>query len=144
MSPNYHKSLNISMTCAFYCCFHKKVFLNIVTSLSPSVIFSMIMEAADCITIILVQLLAQSSERHSTCITGVWEYIEQTRDKVHDLETRVQKAKDNVEDIQKIMTTWSKQPLFERKEEKNDTLLNLDDREDRLNKRYTDSIIHYF
>lgn len=46
MSPNYHKSLNISMTCAFYCCFHKKVFLNIVTSLSPSVIFSMIMEAA--------------------------------------------------------------------------------------------------
>lgn len=57
---------------------------------------------------------------------------------MHDLETRVQKAKDNVEDIQKIMTTWSKQPLFERKEEKNDTLLNLDDREDRLNKRYTD------
>ena len=55
---------------------------------------------------------------------------------VHDLEVRVQKAKDNVEEIQKIMTTWTKQPMFERKEEKNDTLLNLDDRTERINKRY--------
>lgn len=66
----------------------------------------------------------------------MWEYIEKTRDLVHDLEIRVQKAKDNVEEIQKIMTTWSKQPLFERKEDKHDTLLNLDDRADRINKRY--------
>ncbi|XP_076453714.1 LOW QUALITY PROTEIN: dynein beta chain, ciliary-like [Babylonia areolata] len=69
---------------------------------------------------------------------GVWEYIEKTRDQVHDLEVRVQKAKDNVEEIQKIMTTWSKQPLFERKEDKHDTLLNLDDREERINRRYAD------
>ena len=69
---------------------------------------------------------------------GVWDYIEKTRDQVHDLEVRVQKAKDNVEEIQKIMTTWTKQPLFERKEDKYDTLLNLDDREDRINKRYAD------
>ena len=69
---------------------------------------------------------------------GVWDYIEKTREKVHDLEVRVQKAKDNVEEIQKIMTTWTKQPLFERKEDKYDTLLNLDDREDRINKRYAE------
>ena len=69
---------------------------------------------------------------------AVWEYIEKTRDQVHDLEVRVQKAKDNVEEIQKIMTTWTKQPLFERKEDKYDTLLNLDDREDRINKRYAE------
>ena len=67
---------------------------------------------------------------------GVWEYIQETRDKVHDLESRVQKAKDNVEEIQKLMGTWSKNPLFVRKEGKNETLLNLDDRDDRLKKRY--------
>ncbi|XP_067673689.1 dynein beta chain, ciliary-like [Haliotis asinina] len=67
---------------------------------------------------------------------GIWEYIQETRDKVHDLETRVQKAKDNVEKIQKIMTTWSKNPLFVRKEDKHDSLLNLDDRVERLQKRY--------
>ena len=68
--------------------------------------------------------------------TNAWEYIEETREKVRDLEQRVQKAKDNVEKIQKIMATWSKVPLFERKEGKNESLLNLEDRPDRLNKRY--------
>ena len=58
------------------------------------------------------------------------------REKVHDLEKRVQHTKDNVEQIQKIMNTWSKVPLFERKEGKNESLLNLDDRQDRLKKRY--------
>uniref|UniRef100_H2YYB5 AAA+ ATPase domain-containing protein n=1 Tax=Ciona savignyi TaxID=51511 RepID=H2YYB5_CIOSA len=66
---------------------------------------------------------------------GVWEYIEQTRDQVHDLELRVQKAKDNVVKINKIMSEWVL-PVFERKENKKDALLNLDDREDRLSKRY--------
>lgn len=69
---------------------------------------------------------------------GAWEYIEETRDKVYDLDNRVQKAKDNVEKIQKIMATWSKLPLFERTEGKNESLLKLDDRNDRLNKRYTE------
>lgn len=71
-------------------------------------------------------------------LAGIWEYIQSTRDQVIDLETRVQQAKNNVEEIQKLMSTWSKAPLFTRKEEKNDTLLNLTDREDRLNKRYNE------
>lgn len=70
-------------------------------------------------------------------ISGVWEYIQKTRDQVIDLESRVQKAKDNVEEIKKLMSTWAKTPLFERKEEKHDSLLNLDDRKERLEKRYT-------
>lgn len=69
---------------------------------------------------------------------GLWEYIEATRDMVRDLEKRVQKAKDNVEQIVKIMATWSKIPLFERKEGKSEPMLNLDDRPDRLKKRYAD------
>ena len=41
-----------------------------------------------------------------------------------------------MEEIKKLMSTWSKTPLFERKEEKHETLLNLDDRKERLEKRY--------
>ncbi|KAJ8318719.1 LOW QUALITY PROTEIN: hypothetical protein KUTeg_003810 [Tegillarca granosa] len=67
---------------------------------------------------------------------GAWDYIQKIRDRIIDLESRVQKAKNNVEEIQKLMATWSKNPLFERKEDKHDTLLNLDDRKDRLEKRY--------
>lgn len=67
---------------------------------------------------------------------GVWEYIQETRDQVRDLEKRVQKTKDNVDQIKKIMEDWSKTPLYERKELKDIALLALDDREERLNKRY--------
>lgn len=70
------------------------------------------------------------------CVTGVWEYIQEIRDKVRDLEQRVQKCKDNTELLQKIMASWSKTPLFERKEGKKDSLLMVDDREERLRKRY--------
>jgi dynein heavy chain len=69
-------------------------------------------------------------------LQGIWEYIQSTRDQVQDLQSRVQHTKNNVEEVQKLMGTWSKNPLFTRKEEKNDCLLNLTDREDRLRKRY--------
>ncbi|XP_077967769.1 dynein beta chain, ciliary-like [Styela clava] len=65
---------------------------------------------------------------------GIWEYIQETRDQVSDLEKRVQQAKDNVDKIKKIMEGWVV-PIFDRKKEK-DALLNLDDRTDRLNKWY--------
>ncbi|MBN3279379.1 DYH9 protein, partial [Polyodon spathula] len=67
---------------------------------------------------------------------GVWDYIQAVRDAVHDLERRLQKTKDNVEEMQNIMKTWVT-PIFERKEGKKDSLLNLDDRPERLEKRYS-------
>ncbi|XP_072259402.1 dynein axonemal heavy chain 9 [Pyxicephalus adspersus] len=66
---------------------------------------------------------------------GVWDYIQQIRDSVHDLERRVQKARDNVDEIQTVMKSWVL-PIFERKDGKKDTLLNLDDRNERLERRY--------
>ena len=71
-------------------------------------------------------------------LTGIWEYIEKTKNMVHDLESRVQKSKTNIQKIVQLMATWSKTPLFERKEEKFGSLLNLDDREERLEKRYSE------
>ena len=58
--------------------------------------------------------------------TGVWEYVEDTRNMVCDLERRVRKAKANVEAISKIMVGWCGVPLYQRKDEKKDCLLNLD------------------
>jgi len=69
-------------------------------------------------------------------LTGVWDYIKNVLEKVHDLESRLQRSKDNVDQIQKLMSSWSKTPLFERMEGKHTTLLNLADRDERLRKRY--------
>ncbi|XP_051731342.1 dynein axonemal heavy chain 9-like isoform X1 [Ctenopharyngodon idella] len=65
----------------------------------------------------------------------IWEYIQDVREMVHDLEQRLQRTKDNVEEIQTIMKSWTT-PVFERKEGKKDTLLNLDDKTERLEKTY--------
>ena len=71
-------------------------------------------------------------------MSDVWEYVEQMRNKVRDLESRVQKAKDNDTEIQNIMAYWSKHPLYERKEEKNTNYLYLGDRTERCRKRYNE------
>lgn len=67
--------------------------------------------------------------------TGIWEYIQRVRDTVRELESSLQRTKDNVEEIQAVMKTWVT-PIFERKEGKKDSLLNLEDRTERLEKCY--------
>lgn len=56
-------------------------------------------------------------------------------DSVQDLEQRIQKTKDNIEEIQNIMKSWVL-PIFERKDGKKESLLYLDDRRERLDKHY--------
>ena len=66
---------------------------------------------------------------------------------VFDLEQRLLKSKNNILDIQAIMATWSKSPLYERasarvgggateKQTGGDNLLIVADLDERLNKRY--------
>jgi dynein heavy chain len=64
---------------------------------------------------------------------------------VFDLEQRLQKSKNNILEIQSIMATWSKSPIYERasargganeKQTGGDNLLILSDMDERLNKRY--------
>ena len=63
----------------------------------------------------------------SFCQTlGIWEYIEKTRNMVHDLEKRVRQAKNNVETMNSLMTKWCETPLYERKDGKKELLLNLE------------------
>lgn len=54
---------------------------------------------------------------------------------VRELESNLQRTKDNVDEIQAIMKTWVT-PIFERREGKKDSLLNLEDRAERLEKCY--------
>jgi dynein heavy chain len=67
---------------------------------------------------------------------AAWEYIEMTRDMVRDLEKKVQLAKANVEEMIKIMNKWSERPLYQRKDDKKDCLLNLDERANTRQARY--------
>ncbi|XP_036372722.1 dynein heavy chain 9, axonemal [Megalops cyprinoides] len=79
--------------------------------------------------------LMEAEESINWRSNGIWDYIQEVRDAVHDLESRLQKTKDNVDEIQNIMKMWVS-PIFERKEGKKDTLLNLEDRSERLERRY--------
>lgn len=67
---------------------------------------------------------------------GIGDYIVDIRKKVSDLETRLQKSKLNVEKIQTTMNAWKDTPLFKRSEAAKSTLLQLDDRQARLDNRY--------
>jgi dynein heavy chain, axonemal len=67
---------------------------------------------------------------------SIGDYINDIKKKVSDLETRLQKSKLNVEKIQTLMNTWKDTPLFKRPENAKTTLLQLDDRQTRLDNRY--------
>lgn len=69
-------------------------------------------------------------------VVGIWEYIQDVREAVHDLEQRLQRTKDNVEEMQSLMKSWAT-PLHERKEGKKETLLNLEERSERVERTYS-------
>lgn len=66
---------------------------------------------------------------------SIEEYINNIRNKVSDLEQRLQKSKSNCEKIKQLMSTWQGNSLFKRYEQKS-TLLQLDDKQTRLDNRY--------
>ncbi|MEJ1273094.1 hypothetical protein NN561_003953 [Cricetulus griseus] len=66
---------------------------------------------------------------------GIWDYAMQITNSIHDLEQRIQKTKDNVEEIQNIMKTWVS-PIFKRKDGKKECPLSLDDQQDHVEKYY--------
>lgn len=65
-----------------------------------------------------------------------WDYICTLQDTVYQLERRLQKTKDNIEMIDVLMSGWSKQPMFCRKDLKKDSILQLEDRAGRVAKSY--------
>lgn len=66
------------------------------------------------------------------------EYLRDLRQPVETLQARMQKTQQNILQIRNIMATWTKMPLFERKDGKKDAVLCLEERNDRITRRYTD------
>ncbi|XP_034427398.1 dynein heavy chain 9, axonemal-like [Hippoglossus hippoglossus] len=67
---------------------------------------------------------------------GISQYIQEVQNSVCDLESRLQRTKDNVHEIQSCMRSWAT-PMFNRKEDKKDALLNLEDRAERVESFYS-------
>uniref|UniRef100_A0A8B9MIW9 Dynein axonemal heavy chain 17 n=1 Tax=Accipiter nisus TaxID=211598 RepID=A0A8B9MIW9_9AVES len=80
--------------------------------------------------------LKEAEETLNWKMEGVWDHISMVIYGVHDLEQRIQKAKNNVEEIQTIVQSWVS-PIFERKDCKRESLLSLEDCQDRLERRYS-------
>ncbi|KAI9536522.1 hypothetical protein NQZ68_032317 [Dissostichus eleginoides] len=66
-----------------------------------------------------------------------WSFISSTKDLAHNLVGRVSRAKENCEAIQSMMKGWSKQAMFCRKDNKKGSLIQLEDRGDRVNRKYS-------
>ncbi|TMW50187.1 hypothetical protein DOY81_004746 [Sarcophaga bullata] len=65
-------------------------------------------------------------------------YLEELRKPVAALQNRMDHTQGNLRQIRNIMSAWIKQPLFERKDGKKDTVLCIDERPDRTGKRYAE------
>lgn len=66
------------------------------------------------------------------------EYLAKLREPVECLQIRMQKTQDNLREIERITSTWVKQPLFERKDGKKDSVLCLSEGPSRVTKRYAE------
>ena len=67
---------------------------------------------------------------------NISEYIALVFEKVNDLETRLLKSISNCEKIKSLINTWKDEPLFKRSEVAKVSLLQLDDRQTRLDARF--------
>ena len=65
----------------------------------------------------------------------MWSYIDSTRELINDLWVRVQTVMGNIDKVCDIGDTWQV-PLFERKEGKAENLIELENRAERVQKRY--------
>ncbi|CAH0405196.1 unnamed protein product [Chilo suppressalis] len=67
----------------------------------------------------------------------LWTQLQELHTLVGNLFERMSKIQENLREIKTVMKEWASLPLFERKEGKKDTLLNLEDRTEKKSHRYT-------
>lgn len=70
--------------------------------------------------------------------SDIMEYLVRLREPVERLQVRMQKTQFNLSEIKRITSMWGKQPLFERKDGKKDSVLCLNERLSRVAKRYAE------
>ena len=69
---------------------------------------------------------------------GLLEYMTELGSLVEDLHKRVKVTQANVEKIRSVIDPWTRMPLIERKDRRKNTLLSLDERSERVTKRYAE------
>lgn len=79
-------------------------------------------------------------QTHAYCFpcSGIMDYLLELRKPVERLQARMHRTHQNLNEIKTIMSAWVKMPLFERKDGKKDSVLCLDERSERISKRYAD------
>lgn len=65
-------------------------------------------------------------------------YLTAVRQPVEQLQARMQRTQLNLAQIRSTMSAWAKVPLFERKDGKKDAVLCLEERTDRIQRRYSE------
>ena len=69
---------------------------------------------------------------------GLLEYMQELGGLVDDLYKRVKLSQSNVEKVRSIIEPWTKMPLIERKDRRKQSLLFIDDRVEKVAKRYAE------
>ncbi|KAF5277248.1 hypothetical protein FQR65_LT00356 [Abscondita terminalis] len=69
---------------------------------------------------------------------GLWDYMAQLHTMVGNIQQHVEKSQENLAKIRNALIPFARQPLFERKDNRKDTVLSLDEKEERIKKRYTE------
>ncbi|XP_018562388.1 dynein beta chain, ciliary-like [Anoplophora glabripennis] len=81
------------------------------------------------------EMLNQVTETY-TWNTNDPEIVGNIFDRVKQVTDRVKKAQTNIKNLYSTIHVWALQPLFERKDGKKENLISLDDRQERIQKRY--------
>lgn len=69
---------------------------------------------------------------------NITEFMQDLRAPVECLHSRIVQIQSNLNEIKDVMTSWAKAPLFIRKDGKKEATLCIEERKDRVKKRYAE------
>jgi len=72
------------------------------------------------------------------------EYVNNLNILVNDIQRRLQKSHSNVKSIESILESWCCTPVLERKDNKKDTMLDLEGRMDKFKRRWLKTVTRVF
>lgn len=71
-------------------------------------------------------------------VPGLWDFMTKLHTLVGNLQQHLQKSQDNIGEIKNVLIPYARKPLFERKDGRRDTVLCVEEREERTAKRYSE------
>lgn len=84
------------------------------------------------------QLVSKGERELSWQSEGLPEFLDELTVRVRNLWTRVKTAQSNVDKICNVLEPWTRAPLIERKDGRKDAILSLDERSEKVSKRYAE------